>query len=119
MRWRAGWAIERRCRSSAVSLATIEVIRACRRVDEGSVSDARQLLAGLDLIPLSGEIVERAALINPAELRTLDAVHLASALSLSDVLTFFVAYDRRLRAAAEAAGLQVVVRHRSSGPRPR
>ncbi len=41
-------------------------------------------------------------------LRTLDAIHLASALSLGDALTSLVVYDRRLTEAAAAAGIEVV-----------
>jgi hypothetical protein len=40
-------------------------------------------------------------------LRTLDALHLASAVLLSDELTVFIAYDQRLTSAAQAAGLVV------------
>jgi predicted nucleic acid-binding protein len=41
-------------------------------------------------------------------LRSLDALHLASALSIATDLTAFIAYDRRLAAAAAAAGLPTV-----------
>jgi hypothetical protein len=41
-------------------------------------------------------------------LRTLDALHLASAVLLRDELTSFVAYDQRLIAAAETIGLPVI-----------
>lgn len=48
---------------------------------------------------------EQAAAIGPAGLPTLDAIHLASALSVAQALTAFVAYDTRLLSAAEALGL--------------
>jgi len=51
--------------------------------------------------------VPRAGLA-PGTLDSLDAIHLASALSLRDVLEGFVAYDRRLCAAARSAGLRVL-----------
>jgi predicted nucleic acid-binding protein len=53
-------------------------------------------------------IVEQAAILAPRELRSLDAIHLASALSLNKDLTDFVAYDPRLCSAAAKAGLPVV-----------
>ena len=86
-------------------LAKIEVVRAARRLDEGVVPAARALVSQLDLIPLSGGLMEEAADAGEPPLRTLDAIHLASALSIRPDLTAFVAYDHRLIAAAEAAGI--------------
>lgn len=48
-----------------------------------------------------------AAELAPVSLRTLDAIHLASALTLVDRITAFIAYDDRLLAAGRAAGLAV------------
>jgi len=62
----------------------------------------------MELLPIDRAIVERAASIVPTELRSLHAVHLASALSVETGLTAFVAYDNRLTAAAAEAGLTVV-----------
>ena len=59
-------------------------------------------------MPIDHLIVEQAAILIPRELRSLDAIHLASALSLNGDLTDFVAYDVRLCSAAESAGLPVV-----------
>ncbi len=89
--------------SSQVS--AIELARVCRRLDEGALPAARHVLAGLDLVPLAGEVIEQAALVGPPELRSLDAIHLASALVLGASLSAFVAYDARRATAAQAAGL--------------
>ena len=89
-------------------LSTIEVLRTCRRVDESTLAAARGLLAGLDLVPIAGPIVEQAAVVGEAELRSLDAIHLASALSMGPDLTAFVTYDARLAQAAEASRLAVI-----------
>ncbi len=89
-------------------LSTIELLRTCRRIDESLVADARRLLDGVDLVPIDHMIVEQAAILIPRELRSLDAIHLASALSLSSDLTDFVAYDVRLCSAAVDARLPVV-----------
>lgn len=88
-------------------LATIEVTRACRRIDAGTLPAAASLLSGLDTIPLTGAVVDDAAATGDPMLRSLDAIHLASALSIRDDLTSFVAYDHRLADAAAAAGLRL------------
>lgn len=89
-------------------LSTIELLRTCQRIDESLVDGARRLLNGVDLVPIDHVIVEQAAILAPRELWNLDAIHLASALSLRGDLTDFVAYDVRLCSAAEKAGLPVM-----------
>jgi predicted nucleic acid-binding protein len=89
-------------------LSTIELLRTCRRVDEGAVEGAVLLLGGIDLLPIDRAIVEKAATLIPSELRSLDAIHLASALSVKTNLTALVAYDVRLCSAAAEAGIEVV-----------
>jgi predicted nucleic acid-binding protein len=89
-------------------LSTIELLRTCRRVDEDAVEGANLLLGGIDLLPMDRAIVEKAATLVPTELRSLDAIHLASALSVKANLTALVAYDVRLCSAAAQAGLEVV-----------
>ena len=89
-------------------LAKTEVVRAARRIDANVVPAARALMSQLDLIPLTAGLIDEAADAGEPLLRTLDAIHLASALSIRDDLTAFVAYDRRLAAAAEAAGIEAI-----------
>jgi predicted nucleic acid-binding protein len=89
-------------------LSTVEPRRTCHRVDESLIDDARRLLDGIDIVPISHVIVEQAAILIPRNLRSLDAIHLASALSLNEDLTDFVAYDVLLCTAAANAGLPVV-----------
>lgn len=89
-------------------LSTIELVRACRRRDDEDVANARIVLTGLDLLPLTPDLVEQAALVGPAELRSLDTIHLATALAVRDDISTLVAYDERLGSAAAAAGLDVV-----------
>jgi hypothetical protein len=59
----------------------------------------------LDLIPLSSSLIEEAADAGDPTLRSVDAIHLVSALSIREALSAFVAYDHRLIGAAQAAGL--------------
>lgn len=51
---------------------------------------------------------DNAALLEPQILRTLDALHLASALELGDDLSGLITYDTRMAGAAAALGLAVV-----------
>jgi predicted nucleic acid-binding protein len=89
-------------------LVKVEVVRAARRLDADVVSAARMLISQLDLIPLSSGLLNEASDVDEPLLRTLDAVHLASALSIQADLADFVAYDNRLVAAAKAAGIESI-----------
>jgi predicted nucleic acid-binding protein len=88
-------------------LAKVEVIRACRRINPATLPEATALLAGLDVIPLSGAVIDGAANVEGTTLRSLDAIHLASALSIEAELSAFVAYDHRLAEAASTVGLEL------------
>ena len=88
-------------------LGRVEVLRAARRVGGTVLAEARAVVGDLDLIPLDRAVQDVACDIGDSPLRTLDALHLASALLLGDALTAFVAYDHRLADGAHAAGLVV------------
>lgn len=89
-------------------LAKVEVVRACRRINADALPEARALLASLDLIPLSSDVLGQAADVGETLLRSLDGIHLASALSIRADVSAFVAYDLRLGDAAIVAGLELV-----------
>ncbi len=91
--------------SSDVSIT--ELLRTCRRIDEAAVGTANLLLSGIDLLPVDRSVIEQATTVTPNELRSLDAIHLASALSVKAHLIAFVAYDSRLCSAALQAGMMV------------
>ncbi len=93
---------------SGSSLTRVEVVRAVARAQAAAVPAARRLLAGMDLIPVGPDVLEVAADLRPPSLRSLDALHLATALSLGSALEAFVVYDERLAQAATDAGLPVV-----------
>ena len=86
----------------------MEVVRAARRagVDERR---ARQFLAAIDLVAVDDQVLATAEATGPPGLRTLDAIHLASAMSLEDALGPFITYDQRLEAAARSSGLETLV----------
>jgi predicted nucleic acid-binding protein len=87
------------------AIARTELIRAVAGGGSEAVARARALLGRIDLITIDDVVLDAAALIGPPTLRTLDALHLASAMSLGDDLGAFVAYDRRLLEAAMGVGL--------------
>ena len=86
-------------------LADVEVGRAARRLDQ--LERGHELMSKLLLIELTAEIRARASDLEPPSLRSLDAIHVATAASLGDDLECLVAYDERLLGAARALGLPV------------
>lgn len=66
--------------------------------------NADDLLARIALVSLDDETMARAVRLR-SDLRTLDALHLATALELGDVVTSFLTFDKELAAAAQAHGL--------------
>lgn len=92
------------------ALAVAEVRRAIGRLSgRRSLSDrARLVLDGVALLAVDIAVLESAAGLKPPELRTLDAIHVASAQSLGSDLLAFVTYDERQAGAAKRAGLPVV-----------
>ena len=93
--------------SSALTLT--ELPRALARAGFGVVEHrrARAILGRLGLLDVGRRILATAAALEPTSLRTLDAIHLASALAVRDDLEVVVTYDRRLRAAAERMHIDV------------
>jgi predicted nucleic acid-binding protein len=89
-------------------VARIEVERVGRRIGGGAVRRARSVLSRLALVAVDPQVVEGAARAEPAELRTLDAIHLATVLSLGNDLGALCAYDSRLAEAAASAGIEVI-----------
>jgi predicted nucleic acid-binding protein len=65
------------------------------------------VLARLELVRVSDRVLAAAGTLLPAELRTLDAIHLATAQQLGSDLARVVTCDERMRAAAQAAGCSV------------
>jgi predicted nucleic acid-binding protein len=98
-----------RDRTARVSsrVLTVELLRAVQRANASSAGQARSLLAVMQFVELDEQIAGRAAELEPAGLRSLDAIHLASALELGDELDAFVTYDVRQADAALALGLTV------------
>ncbi|WP_423921691.1 type II toxin-antitoxin system VapC family toxin [Candidatus Poriferisodalis sp.] len=89
-------------------LTLTDVLRAVRRSAPERAGIARRVLEPVTFSAVTREICERAALLAPPPLRTLDAIHLATALELGDDLDGLVTYDDRLGSAARDAGISTV-----------
>lgn len=89
-------------------LARTELLRAVRRGASDRVVQARSVLDSLILIAVTTAIFETAGRLDPAALRSLDAIHIASALELGDDLAGIVTYDDRMADAARLHGVAVV-----------
>jgi uncharacterized protein len=90
------------------SLARVEVMRVARTVGEALVSrHAVEVLAAITLIAPDAALLAAAANLDPLSLRSLDAIHLATAAALLPDLEGMVVYDVRLARAARARGLRV------------
>jgi predicted nucleic acid-binding protein len=94
---------------STSAIGHIELIRAATRAGAAAATAAARTVAStIDTLVLTDTIAAIAATIPPAELRTLDAIHLATAHAHRHSLTAFCAYDRRLLEAAESQDLPTV-----------
>lgn len=90
------------------ALARTEVMRALLHQGESARKAGRRVLANLDLIRVDNRVLDLADGLSPVELRTLDAIHLATAQRLGADLGRLCTYDDRMRDAAEALGMAVV-----------
>jgi predicted nucleic acid-binding protein len=98
--------LRRRPERASAALLRIELVRVVRRAGlPRLIREARRLVAGVHLIRLDDDLLDRAADLDPTDLRSLDSIHLAAAVSLGDDLAAVVSYDDRLLAAATSLGL--------------
>jgi uncharacterized protein len=98
--------LRRRPERASAALLRVELLRVVRRAGfPRLIPEARKLLAGVHLIRLDDALLDRAADLDPTELRSLDSIHLAAAASLGDDLAAVVTYDDRLLAGAAYLGL--------------
>ena len=92
----------------AADLCRTELVRATRRVAPDRILQARAVLDSLILIQVTTATFEHAGRLEPTQLRSLDAIHIAVALQLGDDLEAFVTYDERQAEAARANGINVL-----------
>jgi len=87
------------------ALAIVEVVRAVRRQGKPAADRAAKVLARIRLLSIDHALLQQASLLDLVVLRSLDAIHLASARALGDDLDCVITYDRRMSEAAVALGL--------------
>ncbi|WP_261553567.1 type II toxin-antitoxin system VapC family toxin [Frankia tisae] len=103
------WLAARPGVSVSSALATLEVTRALRRSDPAALPRVPGVLARVTLVPIEEPILVSAAALADPLLRSLDALHLATALRLDAPSLVFISYDKRLSAAAAQERLHVAV----------
>ncbi|PZS02233.1 MAG: VapC toxin family PIN domain ribonuclease [Pseudonocardiales bacterium] len=92
-------------------LIEVELMRATRRSAPRRAARAADVLRGIGVVTVSPAVIARAAAYTDPRLRSLDAIHVATAEHVGSVsgeaVQAFVAYDERLLVAARRAGLPV------------
>jgi predicted nucleic acid-binding protein len=104
--------LERERQREAVLVSSMllrtEAVRVASLISQRYVALARHLIRReIAFVAVDREVLDQAAGLQPPRLRSLDAVHVATALSLGDDLAEFVTYDRRMVEAARHQGLPV------------
>lgn len=100
--------LRRRSPLVSSSLARTEVLRALLPAGGDAVVAGRKVLTRLDLVRISNTVLNEAATLLPADIRSLDAIHLATASRLGRDLGPIVTYDDRMAEAARQLGHRVV-----------
>lgn len=86
-------------------LMEIEAFRVLARYAPEAVTRLHPVLDQIDLMDLSPRVRILAQTVRPVAVRSLDAIHVATALTIRSSLHSFVTYDKRLLDAATTAGL--------------
>jgi len=92
----------------ASAIVEVEVVRAVRRGAPDLVAKAVDVVEQLATIEIDVTIRDLAARLDPALIRSLDAIHLATALRIGQALDAIVTYDVRMAEAAESLGLRTI-----------
>ena len=89
------------------ALARTEVLRALLPGGESAIAAGRAILARCDLLRVNDRVLALAGTMQPPELRSLDAIHLATAQRVRSDISELVIYDARLAEAALQMGYRV------------
>ena len=95
----------RDARRVSSALLRTESLRAVRHLGPAALATVREGLRRVDLIGIDDRILDAAGTLEPQVLRTLDAIHLATAMAVGDDLELIVTYDERMVDAARLLGL--------------
>lgn len=90
------------------ALAKTEVVRALLPLGPEAVRRGHDVLARIDLARVNDRVLVGAGTLLPFDVRSLDAIHLATARELGSDLARMVTYDERMTVAARAMGLTVL-----------
>jgi uncharacterized protein len=88
------------------ALARTEVVRALLPAGAIAMARGREVLRRLDLIRINDRVLDMAGTLQPAQVRSLDAIHLATAQLLGEDLNQIITYDDRMADAARSLGLR-------------
>jgi predicted nucleic acid-binding protein len=99
---------EQNDRRVSSALLRTEALRASRHLGSDVLVTVREGLRRIDLVAIDDRILDTAGTLEPRVLRTLDAIHLATALAVGDDLEALVTYDERMAEGARLLGLQAV-----------
>jgi uncharacterized protein len=100
-----GYLASRDTRRVSSALLRTESLRAVRHLGPDALAAVREGLRRVDLIGIDDRILDAAGTLEPLVLRTLDAIHLSTALAVGDDLEGIVTYDERMIDAARLLGL--------------
>lgn len=101
--------LDRDVRRVSSIVAQVEVSRAGLRVRHQAIDGrVQEVLEGMSLLRLNREILGLASRLEPPHLRSLDAIHVATALSLGSELDGLITYDARMSGAARRLGLSIL-----------
>jgi uncharacterized protein len=90
------------------ALLGVELLRLLGLALPAAVAPAERFLGtDMDIIEITPTVLADAARLPPPRLRTLDAIHLATALDLGSAVNVMLSYDKLLTRAARAAGIAV------------
>ncbi len=104
---------EHGARHVSSALLRTESLRAVRHLGPDALATVREGLRRVDLIGIDDRILDAAGILEPQVLRTLDAIHLATAFAIGDDLETIVTYDERMVEAARLMGLSTATPRRS------
>ena len=90
-------------------LTKIEVYRVCARLDKKSIEVANKVFECMSFFEINKKVIERTKkLVEIPYLKSLDSIHVSTALGIAELIDGFVTYDKQMIRAAKELELSVV-----------
>jgi predicted nucleic acid-binding protein len=90
-------------------LTRVEIIRTLHKIAPEKTTDAKVILAGIDVTPLNSTVLNIAENFNSSiTLRSLDAIHMATVLFLEKTVEGLITYDKQMIANAKLLGIKTI-----------